>query len=70
MEVPILFLWAWGFVRVENKFIFLGSWAVWASGTFSNSQRTNQAFSGTFRQNLAKSGTFRHFQGHDSHDLP
>ena len=39
---------------IENEFLFLGSWAIWASGK-----------SGKIRHVQAKSGTLRHFQGHD-----
>ena len=61
------------FILIENKFMFLGSWVFWASGTFNHSQRTKsgifthfQALSeGKIRHFRAKSGTFRHFQEHD-----
>ena len=49
-------------IFIENKFMFLGSWVFWASGTFSHSQRTEP---GIFRHFQAKSGTFRQNQGHD-----
>ena len=40
--------------------MFLGSWAFWASGTFSHSQRTR---SGIFRQNQALWGKNQAFSG-------
>ena len=45
---------------IENEFVFLGSWAFWASCTFSHSQRIR---SGIFRHFQAKSGTFQAFSG-------
>ena len=51
---------------VENKFMFLGSWAFWASGAFRHFQLFSE---NTIRLNQAFSGTFRHVQV-VLHDLP
>ena len=46
---------------IENKRMFLGSWAFWASGAFSAREQIRhfQAKSGTFKQNQALSGKIR-----------
>ena len=47
---------------IENRFMFLGSWAFWASVTIRHFQPFSENKIRCFQ---AFSGTFRHFQGHD-----